>query len=108
MKRAAVLLALLALAGCATPAEWIDMPDYRPARIEITERADLNIACRRDPDWNGNACTYRNPHDAVIYVRAGIGPAEYKRVMTHEIVMHVIEGKNHDESVRYRLEGAPR
>ncbi len=104
MRAFTALLALALLAGCATaPAEWVDKPGYRVASIKIAERYDLNSACGQSADWSGNGCAYRDTDTATVYVRPGLSQMEYERVMTHEIVFHIIEGKNHDSTPRYRL-----
>lgn len=98
MLRTLVFVVTLLLSGCTSLSYWVtDMPDYRPRRIEIVEVADLNVICRQSSAaWNGNACVYRSPEVAHVYVRPALTREAYECVMRHEIIKHVIEGKNHD------------
>ena len=95
-------VASVLLGGCATPYWYVDMPHYRPARIDIIERADLNIACGQSPTWDGQGCAYRHKDWAVVYVKPGLNDDQYERLMHHEFE-HLL-GKNHDNRQTYRLE----
>ena len=87
-----VLVMLMLLTSCAS--YWtLDMPDYRPHRIEIVETLVLNQMCRLSSAWNGNACVVRTPELAIIYVREGLGDRDYKCALGHEF-KHVL-GYNH-------------
>ncbi len=108
VQRLIALLLFLFLTACATPGEWVDMPHYRPKSIDIIERADLNMACGQGPEWNGQGCALRYPDHAVVYLRPDLNDGAYQRVMTHEMVFHIIQGKNHDRTPNYRLEGDER
>lgn len=97
--RLLIAILLLALAGCSTfgdPYYRIDMPHYRPAAIFIAVEDNLYEVCGRER-LIGNGCVRRWPEFARVYLRKGLTQKDYECVMKHEIVMHIIEGKNHDD-----------
>jgi hypothetical protein len=105
MKR--ILLACLLLVACGQQDYWyVDMPNYRPGIITITEVDDIQAACRKDKPVDG--CVNRLPTMAVVYVRKGLKQSAYECVLLHEIGGHVIKGMNHDDRANYSPDCGPK